>query len=225
MRHDLKDSEWKTVFVNDERKSIVVLPKNLELLVNNFKDHPEWKIGQLRKFLLNESNARYELLKEKNPGGYEVLKHLAFLNGSSIDKSLIEDLLKDQLGDEYFGTALNKLVKNTYLSKKTDVNSREIYYEIHESTQIEVKAILNEESNQIEKDRILNRIAEILDSLVKNFIDNKSNPEVKKLKSLSHHTLSIIGENCKTKTEKANFINLYKNMVNALDQNHLSFFL
>jgi hypothetical protein len=125
MGNELRDEdEWRKVLVNSQTKSIFVLPKSLELLVNNYKDHPEWKMTELRRFLLNESNTRYALLKEENLSGFEVLKHLAYLNGSSIDLVLIEDLLKEKLSGEEFGIAMNKLLKNTYLKKKCDVNSK-----------------------------------------------------------------------------------------------------
>lgn len=206
LKNDNDDDEWKAVFLNNE-----VLPKDLELLVNNFEDQQtNCNMYELKRFLFNESNTRYAILKLENPNGYEVLKHLAFLKGSSIDPKLIEDLIfNDYLGDEEFEVTLNKLLKSTYLRKKTDINTQECLYEIHESTQIEVKLILNEEIHKKEKANILNSIVRSLnDSLKKLKI-----PNLEELKCLSEHVLSIKNENWETKFDyNENLISLYQNI-------------
>ena len=213
MRHELSAEKWRELLMGNKNKEIVILPKTLELLINNWKNHPLWGFGKLKKFLLNESNKRYELVKEENGLVYEILKHLAFLNGSCIDLNLVNDLVNCDglIDDDEIEEAINYLLKNTYLKKKKIEN---MIYEIHETTQNEIREILNE----TEKDLILNKIVDVLNSKLEIGTNERLQDQIfdkNKLQKTSENTLTVLNHTWANKYNSQCYIDLLRNLANA----------
>lgn len=203
IKPSLKEEVLRLMKTNSE---LFVLPKTLELLVKNINNHPSWGPKEIVKFLKNESNSKYTQVNEDNAISFEMLKDLAFLSGSYIDFEIIKQLNMDKKNEE-IENALDYLVKNAYLKKNLDVSTKESLYDMHQSTQNEIRAIYG--NNESSKEKILKKIIYVLNLSIKGDVSSYFRKDyVSKIQKLNEHFMAIRKQTWKNKVENSNYIEL-----------------
>lgn len=174
---------------------------------------------------------RYDLVRHDNETAFEILKHLAFMNGTCISHQILLELFIDKRGLE-FENALTYLLTNTYLKRKNDDDDDDNYnnntreYEIHEIIQNEIKKLFADEehnpSREVEKALILDRITYALNISLDEANSNeiiateasttllKLNPY--KLQEISEHCLRLKDYNWISSNNNSNLIELLTKM-------------
>lgn len=223
----LTREQWKkmlSVNKNDD-SSFSILPKTLELMVYNYKEHTLWTIEDIKDFLINEANERYEMLKKENKNAYLMISCLAFLNSNCIDLEIIKKLFEKMMQRADLENGLNYLLKNTYLKQKFAKypGVTVTVYEMHETTQTDIKRIFNENSQKDKKIEILEKITLVLYNMTQNFqssfaksyVSDWKNIDKNELLRINEHTVELVKEDVEIKLnhftnliEKMAFINL-----------------
>jgi tetratricopeptide (TPR) repeat protein len=183
---------------------------------------------------------RYDLVRHDNETAFEMLKHLAFMNGTCISHQILLELFIDKRGLE-FDNALNYLLTNTYLKRKNDddddddddvdenYNNNTREYEIHEIIQNEIKKLFIDDEQsprrEVEKALILDRITYALNISLEDANNSnetiattteasttilKLNPH--KLQEISEHCLRLKDYNWTSSNNNSNLIELLTKM-------------
>ena len=152
------DYEWDKILrkMSGDNDQVNILPIKLDNLLQIVNKRPHWKYEQVVKYIENEMENPFSLMKVESPKLFECLRCLCLLEGRNISFELIETIFIDE---KELDTILSNLCD---LSELKYDRGRKCYV-IHETTQIEIeKTKLSEKK----LNKFLNKIILALNNLL-----------------------------------------------------------
>lgn len=209
---DEEKDQWMKLLRRGNEDTLIS-PKSLELVVQNYKNHHFLDCEDFAQKLesLLESSSKYYLIKKENELGFEILKFLAYLNGSSIHSDIVKKLFMDK-PKESLNESIDYLKNNSFI-KFDKLNLNEIIYEVHEITQNEIKDILKK--NEKEWNDIISRITYVLDDLLNQYDSGiLRDGKIKRFNAIIKQGEHLLKSDWKNKLTDANFFSFLKKSEN-----------
>jgi len=183
-----EEKNWRNMIKQLIKNGNAISPKNFEIAVNKYKNRT-WDLKEVEKYLRGENISENEFKENENE--FEILKHLAYLNGNYIDYDLIRKIFYNL---DNLDSTLEQLVSSGFLKKNPNVLLRNAKFEMHETTQ---KEIIDKISKMEEKKQIINKIIVVLNESIPEETNekiDKRKENLEKLEKINMHSIKIIQE-------------------------------
>ena len=140
----------------------------------------------MEKILKGDLYIKYQVVKENNKLAFYMLQHLAYLDGTQIDFTIINEMFKNEFE---FEKSLDYLVEYGFL--KEEQFGEKITFIMHESTQNEM------ENNTQEESEIIGIIIEALNIIMENELNTDieigkfTGDKMERIKELEKHGYKV----------------------------------
>jgi tetratricopeptide (TPR) repeat protein len=142
------------------------LPIYLNKLLSRINRKQRESFENIKKYLQDEEKEKFGTLKNENPYAYEILKYLSYLNRNRISYDFICNLIKKKESndeekekeEELINASLNYLIETSEIS----INDDGSFYNIHETTQDDIKKTISEDIEKEYLEKIFNVLNEII---------------------------------------------------------------